>query len=329
MDEKTFRTVFKPIPFNFNISYQSEILFTGSCFTENIGKKLNELKFNIYINPFGIIYNPISIVNSLNFILENKQFQKQDLFFYNEYWHSFFHHGKFSDKNKDKALQVINKQVNKTHNFIKNTDFLFITFGTARVYVLKKNGQIVANCHKLPASKFDKKCLTENEIVTVFNEFIGKLRIINKGIKIFFSVSPVRHLKDGFSENFLSKSILRTSIEKIKKKYSDVYYFPSYEILTDDLRDYRFYDKDLVHPNEIAEDYIFDFFSETFFSEKTIQISKEIKKILKAKNHRFFDINSQKTKEFISKQLREIEIIEKSYPFIDVNEEKEYFLNIK
>lgn len=329
MNTNTFRTIYKPVPFNFNINYRSEILFTGSCFTENIGRKLEELKFDVIINPFGIVYNPISVVQSLNFIFENKQFREDDLIYYNEYWHSFFHHGKFSDTDKQKTLQIINKSVNKSHNFIKNADFLFVTFGTAWVYILKKNGQIVANCHKLPASEFDKKCLTENEIATVFNEFITKLRTVNKKIKIVFSVSPVRHLKYGLSENFISKSILRTSIEKIKKSNSEIYYFPAFEILNDDLRDYRFYDKDLVHPNETATDYIFEVFKDTFFTEETKIIIKDVKKIISARNHKIFNPETVQSKKFIDFVLTEIDKLTKKYPFLSFEQEKQYFEDLK
>ncbi len=329
MTSETFRTVFKPEPFDFKISYNSNMMFIGSCFTENIGNKLQELKFNVNINPFGIIYNPISVAKSLEFIIDNKQFKEEDLFFYNEYWHSFYHHGKYSETDKEKGLEMINSSLSNSFNFLKKTNFLFITFGTAMVYSHIKNDIIVANCHKIPAVEFEKRMLNESEIIKVYNNLIEKLRLINDKLKIIFSVSPVRHLKDGFSENFLSKSILRTAIEKIRQSDSDIYYFPAFEILNDDLRDYRFYDTDLVHPNDTAVNYIFDFFKKTFFSDETGIVLKKIQKIVSASKHRIFDKNTMQSRKFIANTLNDIDTLEKSYPFPDFEKEKEYFLSLK
>ncbi len=329
MINETFRTVIKPVLYDFKISYKTKMMFIGSCFTENIGRKLEEQKFDIKVNPFGIVYNPISVSDELDMISEEKYFTDKDLINYDGYFHSLYHHGKFSGRDKSDVLENINNEINKSHKFLKETDVIFLTFGTSWVYEYIERKQIAANCHKIPSNYFNKRLLSVNEIFLHFKKTIKKLRKINSDLKIFFSVSPVRHLKDGFSENFLSKSILRVAIEKLSVFFSEIYYFPSYEILTDDLRDYRFYDKDLVHPNETASDYIYDFFGKTFFSGDTIKISEKIKKILKAKNHRFFDIDSQQTKDFVSKQLKEIEVIEKDCPYINMNDEKEYFLNIK
>ncbi|MCD6557036.1 MAG: GSCFA domain-containing protein [Bacteroidales bacterium] len=329
MDSKTFRTVMKAKSFDFDISYHSKMMFIGSCFTENIGNKLKNLKFKVNINPFGIIYNPISVVQSLDFIVENKQFKDSDLFFYNEYWHSFYHHGKFSQTVKEKTLDLINISISDSLKFLKDTDFLFITLGTAWIYSHVKTNKIVANCHKVPASEFEKRILNEHEIVSVFNEFIDKIRLINTKLKIIFSVSPVRHLKDGFSENFLSKAILRTAIEKIIKNNSDTYYFPAYEILNDDLRDYRFYNSDLVHPNEQATTYIFDFFKTFFFSDETEMLADKVQKIISARNHKLFNSGTEQSKKFIISSLKDIENLKKKYSFLNLDNEETYFLSQK
>ncbi len=329
MGSKTFRTVMKAKSFDFDISYQSKMMFIGSCFTENIGNKLKKLKFKVNINPFGIIYNPVSVVQSLDFILENKEFKETDLFFYKEYWHSFYHHGKFSQTLKKKTLDLINISISDSFRFLKDADFLFITLGTAWVYSHVKTNKIVANCHKVPVSEFEKRILNENEIVSVFNEFINKIRLVNKKLKIIFSVSPVRHLKDGFVENFLSKAILRTTIEKIIKNNKNTYYFPAFEILNDDLRDYRFYNSDLVHPNEQATTYIFDFFKHGFFSDETDKISEKVQKIMFSRNHKLFNSGTEQSRKFIISSLKNIKNLKKKYSFLNFDDEETYFLSQK
>jgi len=329
MNSDTFRTVIKSEPYDFKLSYHSKLMFAGSCFTEHIGKRLKELKFKVNINPFGIIYNPISLAESLDFIIENKQFCEKDLVFNNEFWHSFFHHGKFSRTNKKKTLDVINISLSESSEFLIAADFLFVTLGTAWVYYHHKTEQIVANCHKLPASEFKKYLLTENEIVKAFREVIEKIRTINKKLKIIFSVSPVRHLNNGFTENFLSKAMLRTSINKICKSNFETYYFPAYEILIDDLRDYRFYNSDLIHPNHTASGYIFDFFKNTFFSEEAETISGKIQKIISARKHRLFNPETKQSKDFVNNSLKRIRKLKEMYPFLNFDEDEKYFLSVK
>ncbi len=329
MNENIFRTIFQPVSFDFDISYNSKMVFSGSCFTENIGNKLRKLKFNVIVNPFGIVYNPFSVAQSLFFIMQKKQFAEKDLIFYNEYWHSFYHHGKFSNVNKKNALEYINNSISEAHDFLKKTNFLFITFGTSWVYEYKNDGNIVANCHKLPGSEFNKRCSDADEIVILYNDLIKEIQKFNKNIRIIFSISPVRHLKDGFTENFLSKAILRTSIETVKKSNTGIYYFPAYEILNDDLRDYRFYGKDLVHPNEFGVEYIFDFFKNSFFTKDTISVSEKTEKILQLREHRIFDRETEQTKNFINAALIKINNMKKEYPFINLEEEETYFNSLK
>ena len=325
---KTFRTIISPGVFDFEINYNTKLMFLGSCFTENIGKKLKEQKFKIKINPFGIIYNPISVSDSLNFIAERTFFSENDLIYYDENWHSFHHHGKFSGKDKEAVSENINSEINRSFEYLKNADYIFITFGTSWVYEYAETGEIVANCHKIPSYKFKKRLLNTEEIVKKISETVNTARKLNPNLKFVFSVSPVRHLKDGFSQNFISKSILRVAIKEICDLFAGTYYFPAYEILTDDLRDYRFYAEDMVHPNETAVEYIFDFFRESFFSDETKKIFDKITKIISARNHRIFDLNSEKTKKFIKKNIEEIKILEKLYPVINFDEEKKYFSNL-
>lgn len=327
-ENNSFRTIFKPEHFDFNITYRSKMMFTGSCFTENIGNKLRKLKFKVNINPFGIIYNPVSVFDSLNFIIDKTLFKEKDLFFYNEYWHSFYHHGKFSHTDKELTLRSVNESINNAHNFLKDSDFLFITLGTAWIYRHIKTDMTVANCHKVPSSEFKKILLTSEEISEKFNLIIRCLQRFNPKIKLIFSVSPVRHLKDGFSENFLSKAVIRTSIESIIKTSKNIYYFPAYEILNDDLRDYRFYDIDLVHPNEVAVNYIFNFFQKSFFDNETLALTKEISKIISAVSHKIFVLDTEQTQKFLNSGLDKIKKLTEKHPYIDFENEKNYFLKL-
>ena len=323
---KSFRIAIGPFKYNFNIDYQSKILFIGSCFTENIGKKLTDLKFKTDINPFGILYNPISDFNALNFIIENKKFSEEDLFYFNERWNSYYHHGKFSSRDKITTLNNINDRISKASKNIQDTNYLFITFGTAWIYELIETDQIVSNCHKVPNKNFRKKILSVDEIYNVYKDIVDKIKLFNKDIKIIFTISPVRHLKDGFEENFLSKSVLRVAIDKILKNTNSTFYFPAYEIMADDLRDYRFYNDDMVHPSNEAVEYIFDIFKQSFFNKETISVINKVNKFLKAKEHRPFNPMSNEFKQFKLSVLKEIEEFEEKYEYIDLDSEKSYFI---
>jgi len=324
-----FRTEIKPFKYDFNIDYKSNLMFIGSCFTENIGNKLKEAKFNIDINPFGILYNPVSVANSLQFLIDKKTFKEDDIFYFNERWNSYYHHSKFSFTSKNETLSKINSQIKLSSKKLQNTDYLFITFGTSWVYELMNTKSIVSNCHKVPAKKFKKRILEVNEIVEIYREFIQKLQGFNKNLKIIFTISPIRHLKDGFSENMLSKSILKLAINEIIKCNDNCFYFPSYEILIDDLRDYRFYEDDLLHPNKIAIGYIFNFLANSFFTDETFVIYKKIKKISQAKLHRPFNENSNEYFKFIENNFNNIEELLKKYNFLNLEEEYSFFKNKK
>ena len=217
------------------IDYQSGVMMMGSCFTENIGQKLADLKFNIDLNPFGILYNPVSLANSLRRLMQPRQFIASDLFFDQGSWNSFSHHSRFSGSDRDQVLNTINRQLEQSSLFLKSTRLLVITFGTAWVYEWIQNGQVVANCHKIPAKEFRRYRLTIDEIAKEYNELHTELLKFNPNIKMVFTVSPIRHWKDGAIENQLSKATLLLSINQlIKRPGKDLcYYFPSYEILMD------------------------------------------------------------------------------------------------
>jgi len=298
------------------VSYQDGIMALGSCFSESIGKHLSEVYFNTDINPFGVLYNPESIKNSLYFLLKDKQFTKNDLLFDGTLWHSFMHSSLFSDVNAEKCLEKINLQLKKSKSFLQQTKFLFITFGTAWVYKSVENGEIVSNCHKLPAKRFIRYRLNIEDIVNNYSELINVVNAQNPDLHIIFTVSPIRHWKDGAHENNLSKSTLLLAIDALQNEFKNVSYFPAYEILLDELRDYRYYASDMLHPSETAINYIWERFSDCFFSIETKKTKKELEQLQSDLSHRALHPESDTYKKF----LESIEIKKKKliaqYPFL-------------
>ncbi len=318
-----FRTVVEIEENNCKIGYGNKILFIGSCFAENIGNKLQQSKFNSLINPFGIVYNPVSVANTILSILDNKRFTEDDLV-YNNMWHSFFHHGRFSHEDKENCLKNINESCLNSNNFLKKTDFLVITFGTSWVYEYKSSGKIVSNCHKLPSNNFERYRLTVDYIVELYNDLIKKVRDVNPDIKIIFTVSPVRHWKDGAHGNQLSKAVLLLSIDGIINNNKNVWYFPSYELIMDDLRDYRFYSRDMIHISDEAVDYIWQKFVDTFIDKHSQSVMAQIEKIKKALAHRPFSADSKNYLDFLQNQLCKICQLENKYPEINFFDEKNF-----
>ncbi len=308
------------------ISYGEISLFIGSCFTDHIGAKMEEAKFKIEINPFGVVYNPVSVKKSLELLIENRTFTGKDLHFSNEHWFSFYHHSSFSDKDKNICLSKINSRLSIASGFLRDATIMFITFGTARVYKLKETGEVVSNCHKLPAATFSRELSCVDEIVKDYDELFIQLKEINPKLQIVFTVSPVRHWKDGAAGNQLSKSILLLAVHRLVEKYKHAFYFPSYEIMMDDLRDYRYYTEDMIHISQVAVNYIWDKFKSAFFDQKTLGIILQFEKLKRALNHRPFDGNSKAHQDFLKKIMRNIEMIEKQFTFLDFENEKKIIL---
>jgi len=314
----SFRTEINPSPSSFRISHKSKILSIGSCFTENIGKILKELCFNVKLNPFGVVYNPFSILNGLGILLDGKEFSEEELEYRNELWFSWDHHSSFSNMQKADCLSKINQEIKVASRYLKNADFLLITFGTAWAYMLKRNGEIVSNCHKVPDREFDRIRLRPQDIVTSWKIFIPELLQKNKNLKIIFTVSPVRHWKDGAHGNQLSKSSLLLAIDELCRIFpQNTEYFPAYEILLDDLRDYRFYSDDFLHPNEQAVNYIWSIFETVYFNKETNEINKELGKLIQAKNHRVYNEDTEAFQKFREKISIQVSHLSKKYPFLD------------
>ena len=298
------------------INYRDKLLFLGSCFSGNIGNKFSERLFNSLVNPFGVIFNPISIFKLLERAIDKKYFTKEDWIFRNEKWLNLDLHGELSYSNLEEAITNSNRILEEVNSFISNSDYLFLTFGTSWVYTYKQNQQLVANCHKIPQKEFDKKILSISEIVDFGNIIIKKLQAISPNIQLIFTVSPVRHWSDGAHNNNLSKSVLHLSIQELLKN-NKTQYFPSYELVIDELRDYRFYKRDLVHPNEVATDFVWEKLSDNWISDETQKVIIEIEKLISASNHRPFNVQSDAHQKFIKKTISKLELLKSENKNLD------------
>lgn len=311
-----------------DISYQDRLLLFGSCFAESIGYRLAEYKFQADINPFGVLYNPESISAAIRSLLNPQEKTKDDLFFHEGLFHSFSHHSSFSATTENSCLTNINSRTQVASDNLNNATRLMITFGTAYVYRLKKTGDVIANCHKLPADNFNHERLSVSEIVNEWYQLLSLLYERNKNLKIIFTVSPIRHWKDGAHENQLSKSTLLLVIEELQKQYpGQVDYFPAYELMMDELRDYRFYAEDMCHPSETAIQYIWEHFIRTHMNQPTLQLVKEIDHILKSVNHKPFNPQNESYKQFIMQTLLKIEQLSKKSPYLCFKKEVEILKN--
>lgn len=298
------------------IDHNSKLITLGSCFSEHIGKKLANACFEVESNPFGVLFNPVSIRNSLVDLLDDKKYTQEDLFTNNSLWNSFSHSTLFSSVDQDICLQNINTRLDVAAAILKEADFILITFGTAWVYELKEEGRVVANCHKLPAEKFIRRRLSVEDIVNDYSDLLNKIKAINPKIEVIFTVSPVRHWKDGAHENNISKGILHLAIDNLIKQFDFLHYFPAYEILLDELRDYRYYAEDMLHPSEQAVKYIWERFSSIYFTGETININKQLDKFRNMLNHRVINQDSKESLSFKQKVEEEKSALIRSYPFL-------------
>ena len=300
-----------------DISYPDINMFFGSCFAENIGNKFFEHKFQVDLNPFGVLYNPESIACSIKRLIENAPINGEELFSHQGIYHSFCHHSSFSDTSQEACLQKINERIALSAGNLKKASKLFITFGTAYVYRLAETGQVVSNCHKLPGKLFTRDRLSIKQIVESWEKLIVDLFVINKELKLVFSVSPVRYWQDGVHENQLSKSTLLLAIEELRMRFPDeIIYFPAYELMLDELRDYRFYADDLFHLSGMAIQFIWEHLVEVSMNDQTKQQMKEIKQIHKLLNHRPFNCSNELHKQFISQTLLKIEQLSTKTPYL-------------
>ena len=319
MNLQTKITVAAP---DFSIDYNSRLMMLGSCFAENMGSKFSYYKFDVDVNPCGIIYNPLSVANVLRLLVEGKRFEKNDLREVGGKWVSLFHHGAFSSADPDECLHRINDRLTKATGELRTLDLLVITWGTAWVYKHIPENIIVSNCHKIPSREFERSRLSVEDIVREYLVLIERLREINPGLRILFTVSPIRHWKDGAHGNQLSKATLLLAIDRLREEIQHVYYFPAYEIVLDELRDYRFYAEDMLHVSGFTVDYIWERFLYSFISPEVFGLMNQIGRINKGVAHRPFEPQSEEYQRLVKKMLAEIAMISRSYPMIDFSEEK-------
>ncbi len=310
-----FRTEVRFDSYPDRIETGKPLVLMGSCFSDNVGEKLKYYLFDAEVNPFGVTYNPVSLASSLGKLLDKESYTEQDLDFQNELWFSFDHYTKFSDTSKEKALEKINNSFLAAKKKLKNASHLLLTFGTAFTYSLQEGSRVVNNCHKLPAATFNRRMLGIVEIVETYRSLISRLIHFNPGLKIIFTVSPIRHAKDGFVENQRSKSTLHLAVSEILKIYPEVcWYFPAYEIMMDELRDYRFYDSDMLHPSQQAVDYIWEKFMDHMISNEAKECIRELNPLLTGMHHRPLHAETSAFRKFEAGLKKKEEVLKAKYP---------------
>jgi hypothetical protein len=322
-----FRTIVDAPGSPARVSHSDSILCLGSCFAETIGDKLVENRFNACVNTAGALFNPLSIAACIRRLADARPYTEDDLFHDGGLWHSWDHHSRFSSTTKEECLNAVNRQFAAGAESLKNLDVLILTFGTAFVYRLKETGKVVANCHKQPQNMFHRELVS---IKVIADEWITLLKYIfqhHPKARCIITISPVRHLRDDPHENLVSKSTLACAMHELEKAFPKLYYFPAYEIMMDELRDYRFYKKDMAHPNEVAIDYIWEKFVNACVDEKSRQFIREYEKIKAAMAHRVSG-GGDGVKKFAREQLEIVRKLEKKYPGISFTGEKEYLLKL-
>jgi len=319
----------------YQITHRQNLLLVGSCFTENIGEKLRRHKFRTMENPNGILFNPVSVAEAIHNYIHNKQYTQEQLFHYNEAWHSWQHHSRFSGLTVEEALDKINTSTQQAHDWLHTTGTLLITLGSSWLYTLTEEapnaikGNTAANNHKGPAAWFHKRLMSAEETVTLLDNLLQELFAFNHGLQVIFTISPVRHLREGAIENNRSKAVLIQAVHTLVEKYEAAWYFPAYELVIDDLRDYRFYAEDLAHPNYQATQYVWEKFIAACMDEPTRLLMKEIAEINLAHQHTPFNPASEQHKKFLAAYLEKTKVLQLQHPYLDFGEETNYFTSGK
>ena len=298
------------------LDYHSKILLLGSCFSENIGNKLSYFKFQSKQNPFGILFHPKAIENLISRALKEELYTEKELTFNNERWHCLDAHSSISAADKNVLLKNLNAALIHTKKQLKEATHVFITLGTSWVYRYLETNAIVANCHKIPQKEFSKDLLSVAEVSKTLEQSIALLKSINKTVSVTFTVSPVRHLKDGFIENTRSKAHLIAAIHTVINSENNTYYFPSYEIVMDELREYRFYKEDMLHPNTTAINYIWEKFVSSWFSREAQDTMQEVETVQRGISHRPFNEKSEQHQQFLRKLDLKKENLLLRFPFL-------------
>ena len=315
------------------IRHGQKLLLMGSCFTENIGEKLRRHKFSVMENPNGILFNPVSVAEALAMYVDNKKVTASDIFQHNETWHSWKHHSRFSGITAEECVQKINTSATNAHAYLKTADQLLITLGSAWIYTLTQEaangnkGSVAANNHKAPANWFAKRLMSVAETLDILSTILQKIWLFNPNLHIIFTISPVRHLREGVIENNRSKAVLIQAVHQLVEQNDPLYYFPAYELVIDDLRDYRFYAEDLVHPNYQATQYVWEKFIAACMTEETNLLMKEIAEINLAFQHKPFNPLTMQHQQFLKNYYHKTNALKEKYPYLDFENELVYFAN--
>jgi hypothetical protein len=321
----------KPFPVTINI--RDSVALMGSCFTDHMSTRLRSKKFSVLENPNGIIFNPVSIEMAIESYINSKVYEGTDLFHFNELWNSWLFHGKFSQPSQQDCLTGINNSVKHAYQFLQTANWLILTLGSAFVYELKNAemggmvGAVAANCHKVPANQFVHRMLSLKEATASLHRTIDAIRSVNPAIKIIFTVSPVRHYREGLIENNRSKSTLHLAVQQLVQDNAQTFYFPSYELIIDDLRDYRFYAEDLVHPNHAATQYVWEKFSAACIDEETNALMIPLEQLRIGMLHRPHHPGSMLHQKFLSSMFEKATQLKNDFPFLNLDEELKYFAN--
>lgn len=314
-----FRTTIHPREGDHYMRHSDKMMLIGSCFSDNIGAKLRDAMVDVVVNPFGTIFNPLSIASSLFKIIDGEVIAGSDLFLANGVWSCYDFHSRFSMSNKDVALERMNRSIAEAREHLLRCKTLIVTLGTAVVYRRRDTGEVVSNCHKVPQHEFTRRLATVAEIADALTAVIERIHEFNPELRLLFTVSPIRHIADGLEMNSLSKAILRVAINDVVRRYNDfVGYFPAYEIVIDDLRDYRFYAADMVHPSEVAIGYVWQMFQATYFDDRSTQAIARCERVSKRLKHRPMSNNPDVVARFNADTQAVIANLKKEYPYIKV-----------
>lgn len=322
-----FRTEIKIPPSDCRITYETPVMFLGSCFANETGYRLSAGKLNVLTNPHGTLFNPFSVARAIELITSSHHYTGSDIYLHKNRYMSLDHHTAFSSYEKDVLIDRLNKTGNDASEFLKKARFLFITFGTSNVFSLNESGAIVANCHKLPSGLFTRKQVSASAIADRWSVTLDQVSEVNPSVKVWFTVSPVRHMNDGAHANQVSKAQLLLAVEELLKHPVTGGYFPAYEIFMDDLRDYRYYAADMVHPSDVAIDYVWEKFSSVFLDSHTLRLWNDVSAIARAKSHRLTG-SGHEAALFAATMLEKITALKTKAPFIDFSTEEDYFRSL-
>ncbi len=312
-------TIVPIMPLSNKITYSDKIMSLGSCFAVHMTGQLKISQFQVSSNPFGILFHPFAMRTVLRFAIDNKNFTEQDVFAYQEIWSCFDAHSDLNALEQQDIIDALNVAVSQLRTSLQQSNYCLLTFGTAWVYQLVSTKKVVANCHKVAAENFEKRMLSSKEVLDCFVDIINLVRYYNKDMQIIATISPVRHLKDGFVENQASKSLLHYSLQQVLGNdiNTGCYYFPSYEIMMDELRDYRYYKKDLVHPNDIALEYIWERFIKACVCAESQKVMKKVQQVQNGLNHIPFNPTASAHLDFLDTLISKIDELLEQYPFMN------------